>query len=184
MITMTPTKARKNLSSMITDRLAQSLRGAGTLPPKTFAALGPASRSIVEGLIADRKTVLALTTLLEAAEVATDKGHDPWLKTEEAAQLMGFSRPYVTALIDAGEFGTGASKTGKGHRRVRASAVEKWLRDHQVQPVKREQAQYSNDMAEFFELPKLTQTKTRKLARIISDARDESLKHRPTRKVA
>jgi excisionase family DNA binding protein len=182
MTTMTLTKAKRELTTKIADSLSQSLKGSGAVAPRAFAALDTASRAIVEDLLTDRESVVALTALLEAAAVVSEAGGDPWLKTEGAAKKMGFSRPYVAALIDAGEFGAGASKTGNGHRRVKASAVEKWLRDHEVSPERMAQARSSNTMEEFFEVPKISAEESAELARRIEQARGESMNHRPVRK--
>lgn len=51
------------------------------------------------------------------------------LTTEEAAQMMGRSRPYVAMLIDAGKL-VGATKSPKGHRKVPESSVKSWMDDH------------------------------------------------------
>ena len=48
------------------------------------------------------------------------------LSTEEAAQLMGCSRPYVAMLIDANKL-HGASKSKGGHRKVPKSSVLQWV---------------------------------------------------------
>ena len=181
MTTIELNKARQTLAEKIADRLNQSLRQSGVLAPskpKTLAAFGLASKDILEDLLTDRESVVALASLLEATP-----DEDSWLKTEEAAKKMGFSRPYVVALIDAGEFGAGASKTVKGHRRVKASAVEKWLRDHEVSPERKAQAESSDD-TEFFDVPELSSTEQAALAAHVERMRGNSLAHRPTRKRA
>ena len=182
MATMTRTKAKTELTSRIADKLGQSFRRSGSLAQKARAAFRLASEEIVEALVSDRKAVAALTVLLDARVTVVEA--DPWLKTEEAATKMGFSRPYVAALIDAGEFGTGASKTVKGHRRVKASAVEKWLRDHEVSSERRALAASSDGMAEFFDVPTLPSEDSAKLEARIRKARDDSLSHRPPPKRA
>lgn len=176
MTVMTLTEAKQELTSKIADRLRQSL--------KASAAVGAVSKAILEGLLADRDSVVALTALLNGAVAVEAPGDDLWLKTEEAAKEMGFSRPYVNALIDAGEFGSSASKTAKGHRRVKASAVKKWLRDHEVSPERIAQAESSDAMEEFFEVPELSSKESAKLAKRIEQARRDSLHHRPAPKLA
>ena len=52
------------------------------------------------------------------------------LSTQEAAELMGCSRPYVVMLIDSGKL-AGGSKTEGGHRRIRRSSVQQWLAERQ-----------------------------------------------------
>ena len=54
---------------------------------------------------------------------------DRMLSTEQAAQIMMKSRPYVAMLIDAGELER-ASTTPKGHRRVPESSVRAWISTH------------------------------------------------------
>ena len=56
---------------------------------------------------------------------AKDK-FDPMLTTEEAAKLMGRSRPWVAMLIDANEL-PGAEVSRGGHRKVPKSPVLGWL---------------------------------------------------------
>lgn len=49
------------------------------------------------------------------------------LTTEQAAQLMGHSRPYVAMLIDANKL-KGGSVSDVGHRRVPRSSVLAWIK--------------------------------------------------------
>ena len=49
------------------------------------------------------------------------------LSTEEAAQLMHCSRPYVAMLIDAEKLAGGVKSRG-GHRKVPRSAVLQWIK--------------------------------------------------------
>ncbi len=88
------------------------------------------------------------------------------------------------ALIDAGEFGSGASKSVKGHRRVKASAVEQWLRDHEVSPERVAQTESSEGTEEFFDLPELQAPEKAVLKAQIKEAKGKSLAHRPLRKRA
>jgi excisionase family DNA binding protein len=186
MTATTLNKAKQTLTSKIADRLSNSLLRSGVLAsgkPEAMAAFGSASKAILEGLLSDRESVVALESLLEVSAKAV-RVEDPWLKTEEAARKMGFSRPYVAALIDAGEFGASASKSVKGHRRVKASSVEKWLRDHAASPEKKAQAESSEGMGEFFDAPALQAAEEAALSARIKHARGQSLAHRPTRKRA
>lgn len=54
------------------------------------------------------------------------------LTTEQAAELMGCSRPYVVMLIDNNKL-TGAMTTAGGHRRVPASSVRAWINSRETQ---------------------------------------------------
>jgi excisionase family DNA binding protein len=51
---------------------------------------------------------------------------DPVLSTQEAADLVGVSRPYIVARIEAGEIAL-HQQVGN-QRRVLRSAVESWLK--------------------------------------------------------
>ena len=52
---------------------------------------------------------------------------DKMLTTEQAAELMGCSRPYVAMLIDNSKL-AGATTTVGGHRRVPVSSVRAWIK--------------------------------------------------------
>lgn len=56
----------------------------------------------------------------------TQASKDRMLSTEEAAQMMGRSRPHVAMLIDSGKLPY-AQTTAGGHRRVPASSVQAWI---------------------------------------------------------
>jgi len=56
----------------------------------------------------------------------TQAGKDRMLSTEQAAQIIGRSRPYVAMLIDSGKL-LGAQTTAGGHRRVPESSVKAWM---------------------------------------------------------
>ena len=51
--------------------------------------------------------------------------------TAQAAQLLGYSRPYVAMLIDQNQL-KGATVSKGGHRRVSRAAVLAWKEQHQV----------------------------------------------------
>ena len=53
---------------------------------------------------------------------------DDFIATEEAALLMGCSRPHVAMLIDAGKLAGGVRSKG-GHRKVPKASVMKWLKE-------------------------------------------------------
>jgi excisionase family DNA binding protein len=54
------------------------------------------------------------------------------LSTEQAAKLMGRSRPHVAMLIDAEKL-AGATITPKGHRRVPETSVRAWIQERDAQ---------------------------------------------------
>lgn len=47
-----------------------------------------------------------------------------WISTQEAANLCGFSRPFVAALLDSGTYTGKVHRTAGGHRKVLASEFE------------------------------------------------------------
>jgi excisionase family DNA binding protein len=53
------------------------------------------------------------------------------LSTAQAAELLGYSRPYVAMLIDQNKL-KGATVSTGGHRRVSRAAVLDWKAKHQV----------------------------------------------------
>jgi excisionase family DNA binding protein len=56
---------------------------------------------------------------------ATDLPDDPLLSTAEAGKILGFSRMYITMLVDANKL-PAASVSAGGHRRIRQSDVLKY----------------------------------------------------------
>ena len=65
-----------------------------------------------------------------AAHPATAKGADPVLSTQEAADLVGVSRPYIVARIEAGDIPL-HQQVGN-QRRVLKSTVLAWHRREQT----------------------------------------------------
>lgn len=47
-----------------------------------------------------------------------------WISTQEAANRCGFSRPFVAALLDSGNYNGKVHRTAGGHRKVLASEFE------------------------------------------------------------
>ena len=56
---------------------------------------------------------------------------DDLISTAQAAELLGYSRPYVAMLIDQNKL-KGATVSAGGHRRVSRAAVLNWKAKHQV----------------------------------------------------
>lgn len=56
---------------------------------------------------------------------------DDLMSTAQAAELLGYSRPYVAMLIDQKKL-EGATVSSGGHRRVPRAAVLEWQENHQV----------------------------------------------------
>ena len=53
------------------------------------------------------------------------------ISTAQAAEILGYSRPYVAMLIDQNKL-TGATVSSGGHRRVSRAAVLAWKETHQT----------------------------------------------------
>jgi excisionase family DNA binding protein len=68
---------------------------------------------------------------LIAAQSRQPNSAQRMLSTEDAAQLMGCSRPYVAMLIDAKKL-AGSVTTEGGHRRVPESSVRAWINTQQL----------------------------------------------------
>ncbi len=68
---------------------------------------------------------LASNGTLGSSTLAAAKS-DEMLSTQEAAQLMACSRPYVAMLIDADRLPGGVKSTG-GHRKVPRASVLQWI---------------------------------------------------------
>ena len=180
-------RARERLKTALSDHLRQAFGSVSTkkraVPRDGGLAFDAIGKELLLMLLQDKKTRRDLLTILNDGEPKPKE----WLTTEEAGARMGFSRPYVTALFDSGEFAGGVSKSTGGHRRVRASAVDAWMSDHGVSHPLSKTHQALLDQPnppEFFAaLPKITAVETKRLREQIATDRDASLTHRPkTRK--
>lgn len=92
-----------------------------------FRPKGAADRRIKVEYFADpesRGSVLMRLTPATTAELPTAEADEDLLGTQEAADLLNVSRPYLTKLIDAGTF-TGVVRTAAGHRRTPRVEVER-----------------------------------------------------------
>lgn len=110
--------------------LSSRLRKAH-LPICSADKLAEAIKELLDGDgAASRDLRLAMSIhLVQVANKAEPKSKgksDPMLTTEEAAKLMGRSRPWVAMLIDSNEL-PGAEVSRGGHRKVPKSSVLDWL---------------------------------------------------------
>lgn len=120
------------------------LAAMGSSLAKKLAVLGqPAkstllARALHELLDGQDETAkqLRMTMQIHLARVSNESGGDKrpadaknedMLSTEEAAQLMDCSRPYVAMLIDAQKLAGGVKSKG-GHRKVPRSSVLQWIK--------------------------------------------------------
>lgn len=56
---------------------------------------------------------------------------DDLIGTAQAAELLGYSRPYVAMLIDQNKL-KGATRSAGGHRRISRAVVLEWKEQHKV----------------------------------------------------
>jgi excisionase family DNA binding protein len=54
-------------------------------------------------------------------------GPESWLTTEQAAEKLGFSLPYVVALLNSSDFKGQFIRCGDGIFRVQSASVEAWM---------------------------------------------------------
>lgn len=126
-----PRLAANPMTTMAT-RLAKSLAALGqTSAPST---LDKALRELLEGqdeMSRQLRTAMQIHLVnvsneRPALESAKDGARTDLLTTEEAAHLMGCSRPYVAMLIDAQKL-EGAVVSKGGHRKVPEASVLRWI---------------------------------------------------------
>jgi excisionase family DNA binding protein len=96
---------------------------------QVLEATTPQSRSVRLQLIrhlADIESQSVGIEMPKAVATANDL-----ISTAQAAELLGYSRPYVAMLIDQNKL-KGATVSAGGHRRVSRAAVMDWKAKHQV----------------------------------------------------
>lgn len=130
-------KHSTDLLSTVAQQLARQL-GSGTA--LSVQVLSKALHQVLDGTSAPalrarhhlQQHLLLLTQqeiLGQALVNPAPSASAPMLTTQEAASLMGCSRPHVAMLIDTGVL-DGAQRTPKGHRRVPLASVQQWLLEH------------------------------------------------------
>ena len=93
--------------------------------------LSPRTRRLIEDDLARLFRSPALPQSSRRRSADRNARADPVLTTQEAADLVGVSRPYIVARIEAGDIPL-HQQVGN-QRRVLKSAVETWHRREQVQ---------------------------------------------------
>jgi excisionase family DNA binding protein len=128
-------------------KLAEKLASLGQ--PAKPAVLITALHELLDGQDPLART-LRTAVQIHLARVSNEGGSvqgaetveaQPMLSTEEAAQLMGCSRPYVAMLIDAGKL-VGGVKSKGGHRKVPKSSVLNWIEAAKAEAVVEEDSDY------------------------------------------
>ncbi len=117
--------------------LARKLAASGQ--PSTQNLLAEALHELLDGqgeesrnLRTDVQIHLARVSNFQIRDVAAvaSKGEE-MLSTQEAAQLMGCSRPYVAMLIDAGTLEGSVTSKG-GHRKVPKASIQRWIEQNRT----------------------------------------------------
>ena len=93
--------------------------------------LTPQATRLIKGEFAQLLQLPAISGSTRKASAAkSEPARDPVLSTQEAAELVGVSRPYIVARIDAGDIPL-HQQVGN-QRRVLKSAVLAWHRQEQT----------------------------------------------------
>mgnify|MGYP000135480354 CR=1 FL=1 len=135
MIAATQEKYDADLLGGVARRLASRInKPKKSVEPKSILAalhalLDGADSESREARLALQMHIAQVAERLVAGLPAVES--DPMLSTEDAAQMMGCSRPYVAMLIDQDQL-PGATKTAGGHRKVPQSSVKAWIAAHKV----------------------------------------------------
>lgn len=154
-------RTRADPLATVAVRLASKLPNLG---PRGRPALLRALHELLDG--SDEAARLARTQmqihLINVADQLLSKKADRsykssparLLSTEEAARMMGCSRPYVAMLIDAKKLADGVVTDG-GHRRVPEASVLAWLKAREIDNRARPDADYKTAArrAGMYEIP-------------------------------
>jgi len=111
-----------SMTGAMSDQVANALH-------QVLEATTPQSRSARLQLIRHLVDIESQTVGIEMPN-AVDSAND-LISTAQAAELLGYSRPYVAMLIDQNKL-AGATVSAGGHRRVSRAAVLNWKAKHQV----------------------------------------------------
>lgn len=96
---------------------------------QVLEATTPQSRSARLQLIRHLVDIESQTVGIEIPKSVT--AANDLISTAQAAELLGYSRPYVAMLIDQNKL-KGATVSAGGHRRVSRAAVMDWKAKHQM----------------------------------------------------
>jgi excisionase family DNA binding protein len=126
-------------AGLFTDKVLPAIRRQEASPAKTVytilrEVLHSQGRSVRLQLMQHLLEIESAQTGVVLTQSTTGKSGADLISTEDAAKLLGMSRPYVAMLIDQGQI-QGAIKTIGGHRRIARSAVLVWKNQHQNAPL-------------------------------------------------
>ena len=116
-------KIRKSLQDMIAIELSAALH-----PVSRPRARIPGQKSTQEISKEIAGRMIGNVQFMETIGQLATKQEKDWLTTEEAAQLSGFSRPFIAALLDGPTYTGTVTRTEKGHRRVLTADFRQWLK--------------------------------------------------------
>lgn len=111
-----------SMTGTLSDQVASALH-------QVLDATTPQSRSARLLLIRHLVDIESQTVGIEMPKLPT--AARDLISTAQAAELLGYSRPYVAMLIDQKKL-RGATVSAGGHRRVSRAAVLDWIAKHQV----------------------------------------------------
>jgi hypothetical protein len=106
-----------------------------------------------------------------------------WVTFTQAAEITGFSAPYMTALLESRDFAGKIEDSILGCV-VRASDVRAWMVEHDVRyPLSKEDLALLAEPTppEFFEEDELSPEEEARLQKQMELDHEESMKYRPTR---
>lgn len=120
------------MASSLADKLAAwGQPAASDLIARALRELLDGQDQATKALRAAVQIHLAIVSNESSVTTAAEVNNEEMLSTEEAAQLMECSRPYVAMLIDAEKLVGGVRSKG-GHRKVPKSSVLRWIETTQA----------------------------------------------------
>ena len=111
-----------SMTGTVSEKVASALH-------QVLEATTPASRSARLQLIRHLVDIESQSVGIAIPEAVVSV--NDLISTAQAAELLGYSRPYVAMLIDQNQL-KGATVSAGGHRRVSCAAVLEWKAKHQV----------------------------------------------------
>lgn len=172
--------ARDILQRAVTNRL-RKVPTSRKLPSEELQTLGHEAIAV---LFEDEVTVKAMVEFLSSQGVLEPtKSHErDWMKTDDIARLLGYSAPYVRALLDNEPyFQPRVIKTSGGQRRVRAEDVREWIKLKGVRTSEERSKlpDYERETPDYFSESRETEAPL--LSERQRKARLESVRHRPAK---